>query len=146
MAWPNPQTAYLATGYTTIRWGTDGVMPVSSNGGTGGFGSFYIVESIRASDKVDTIYIEQGTGLEATRIQLWQGRRYTLTIVDDTGMTLPAPNTYVTVLDVIGGGATSYTCRVIDNGYSAARKVEGKRELTVEVLTLIELGGSLPEA
>ena len=147
MAWPNAQTAYLATGVTSIRWGTDGVLSTSANGnGSGGYAGFYTVESIRANDEVDTMYIEQGTGLKATRIQLWQGRRYTITVVDDVNMTLPAPNTYVTVVDIIGGGGTSYTCRVIDNGYNASRKVEGKRELTVEVLTLIELGGSVPEA
>ena len=96
--------------------------------------------------KLTRCILSRGTGLKATRIQLWQGRRYTITVVDDVNMTLPAPNTYVTVVDIIGGGGTSYTCRVIDNGYNAARKVEGKRELTVEVLTLIELGGSVPEA
>lgn len=154
MAWPNPQTAYLATGYTTIRWGSDGLMPVSSNGGSGGVlvnsgggGTIsYIVESIRANDRVDKVEIEQGTGLVATRIQLLQGRVYTLTVVDDTGMTLPVIGTYVTLLDVISGGSVTYTCRLLENGYNAARKVEGKREFTVEVLTLIELAGSLPAA
>ena len=154
MSWPNPQTAYLATGITTIRWGTDGVMantsPNGSGGGSiyasgaGGIG-YYTVESIRANDEVDTIYIEQGTGLKATRIQIWQGRRFTLTVVDDTLMTPPLPSTYVSIIDVMQGvDTTIFTARVIDNGYNTARKVEGKREITCEVLTLIELAGALP--
>ena len=61
MAWPNAQTAYLATGVTSIRWGTDGVLSTSANGnGSGGYAGFYTVESIRANDEVDTMYIEQG--------------------------------------------------------------------------------------
>jgi hypothetical protein len=151
MAWPPTSGAYSgafqATGYTTIRWGTDGVMNVvSPNGSSGGSYGFYIVESLRGNDEIENIYIEQGTGLKATRIQLWQGRRYVLTVVDDTGMTPPSPATYVALVDTVGAGASIYQFKVVDNGYNAARKVEGKREITAEYLTLIEGGGVPPEA
>ncbi|MDE2097605.1 MAG: hypothetical protein KGL39_10190 [Patescibacteria group bacterium] len=147
MAWPPAySTAFLGTGTTTIRWGTDGIMAnTSPNGSGGGVGGYYTVESIRANDELDTMYIEQGTGLRATRIQLIQGRRYVLTVVDDTNMTPPGASTYISLVDITGGGASIYQCRIIENGYNAARKVEGKRELTVEYLTLIEGGGTIPE-
>ena len=148
MAWPPSYTAaFLATGVTTIRWGTDGMMANSGvNGSGGGYGGYYTVESIRGNDEIENIYIEQGTGLKATRIQLWQGRRYVLTVVDDTGMTPPSPATYVALVDSVGAGASIYQFRVVDNGYNAARKVEGKREITAEYLTLIEGAGTPPEA
>ncbi len=98
-SWPPAYTAaFIGTGYTTIRWGTDGIMTTNSvfnsvtpntSGvlpGNGTYGGFYIVESIRGQDEIENIYIEQGTGLKATAIQLWQGRNYTLTVVDDTDL------------------------------------------------------------
>jgi hypothetical protein len=147
-AWPPAySSAFLAQGVTTIRWGTDGIMAnTSPNGSGGGYNGYYIVESIRGNDEIENIYIEQGTGLKATRIQLWQGRRYVLTVVDDTGMTAPAPATLISLVDTVGAGASTYQFRVVENGYNAARKVEGKREITAEYLTCIEGAGTPPEA
>lgn len=149
MAWPPAySTAFIGTGVTTIRWGTDGIMTNASPNGNaqGGYGGFYTVESIHGNDEIDTSYIEQGTGLKTTRIQLWQGRRYILTVVDDTNMTPPSPSSLISLVDTVGAGASTYSFRTIENGYNAARKVEGKRELTVEYLTCIEGGGTPPEA
>jgi hypothetical protein len=116
----------------------------TTNGTTGGYNGSYTVESIRPTDEIDTIYIEQGSGLKATRIQLWQGRRVTLTVVDDTGMNPPSPSTYVYIQDPLSGSSLQF--RVIENGYNAARKVEGKRDITAEYLTLIEGIGTVPPA
>ena len=151
MSWPptpNSAVGFLATGVTSIRWGTDGIMPnTSPNGSGGGYGGFYTVESMRSADEIDNIYIAQGSGLKATRIQLIQGRSYTITMVDDTFFTLTSASNYIELWDVISGGTVQYAnCRVTQNGYSANRGVEGKRELTVEVLTLIELNGAVPAA
>ena len=77
MAWPPAYTtAFLGTGVTTIRWGSDGIMSnAAPNGnGNGGFGGFFTLESIHGTDEYDTYYIKQGTGLNATRLQLKQGR------------------------------------------------------------------------
>lgn len=148
MAWPPAySTAFLGTGVTTIRWGSDGIMSNAfpNGNGQGGYAGFYTVESINGTDELDTIYIEQGTGLRATRIQLWQGRSYTITVVDDTNMIPPSAATYLSLVDTVGAGASIYQFRVINNGYNTARKVEGKREITCEYLTLIEGGGSPPE-
>lgn len=148
MAWPPAySSAFIGNGYTTIRWGTDGVMTNGSpNGSGGGFGGFYIVESIRGQDEQENIYIEQGTGLKATCITLWQGRNYTITVVDDASMTPPSPASFISLVDTVGAGASIYQFRVTSNGYNAARKVEGKREITAEYLTLIEGNGTPPEA
>jgi hypothetical protein len=148
MAWPPaPTTDFLTSGVTTIRWGTDGIMAnTSPNGSGGGFGGYYTIETIRGTDKVDTMYIEQGSGLEATRIQLIQGRRYTMTVVDDTNMTPPSFATKLSFEDTISGGAALYLFQLIENGDSTVRKAEHKRELTVEYLTCIEGAGTIPVA
>ena len=152
-SWPPAySSAFIGTGYTTIRWGTDGVMANSGVNGTGGgvqaagYTGFYIVESIRGQDEIDNTYIKQGTGLKATRIQLWQGRNYTITVVDDTLMTPPSPGSLISLVDTVGAGASTYQFRVTSNGYNASREVEGKREITCEYLTLIEGNGTPPEA
>ena len=116
------------------------------NGGGGGYLGFYTLESIRGTDEIENIYIEQGTGLKVTRIQLWQGRNYVLTVVDDTSMTPPGPGTSLSLVDTVSGGSVTYTFKVTSNGYNAARKVEGKREVTCEYLTCIEGGGTPPAA
>lgn len=155
MAWPIAYTsAFIGTGYTSIRWGSDGIMANTTPNGSGGgvlpgngtYGGFYIVESIRGQDEIENIYIEQGTGLKATAIQIWQGRNYTLTVVDDTNMTPPSPASLIRLVDTVSGGAQTYSFRVTANGYNAARKVEGKREITAEYLTLIEGNGTPPAA
>ena len=144
MAWPPAYSAaFIGTGVTTIKWGTDGIMPVQApNGSTGGFAGSYTIESIRPMDEVDTIYIAQGSGLKATRIQLWQGRKVTVTVVDDAGMTHPSPGSYVYIQDPMSTSFLQF--KVIENGYNAARQAEGKRDISAEYLTLIEGGGSVP--
>ena len=144
MSWPPAYSAaFIGTGVTTIKWGTDGILPVQApNGTSGGYGGSFTVESIRPADEIDTMYIEQGSGLKATRIQLWQGRKVTITVVDDTGYTHPSPGSTLYAQDPM---STAFlTFRVIENGYNAARKVEGKRDITAEYLTLIEGAGSVP--
>ena len=146
MAWPPAYSAaFIADGVTSIKWGTDGILANSSpNGYGGGYAGYYTVESCRPSDEIDTIYVEQGSGLKATRIELWQGRRITFTVLDDTGMTPPSPNSQITAVDPLSSSVLTF--RVIDNGYSAAPKTPGRREITAEYLTLIEGGGTVPPA
>lgn len=145
MAWPPAYSAaFIGSGSTSIKWGTDGIMAVSGNGTGGGVFGSYTVESIRPNDEIENIYIENGTGLKSTRIQLWQGRVVTLTVVDDLNMTPPSPNSQITLTDPMSG--VVYTFRVTANGTNNARKVEGKREITAEYLTNIEGGGTVPVA
>lgn len=145
MAWPPAYgAAFIGTGSTTIKWGTDGIMANGSpNGnGSGGVGGFYTIESVRPADEIENIYIEQGTGLKATRIQLMQGRQYVFTVVDDTNMTHPAMGNLIQAVDPMSTALLQF--RITQNGYSTQRKTEGKREVTAEYLTLIEGGGNIP--
>ena len=169
MSWPPAQSAaFITSGYTTIRWGTDGILANLNTSGTPGnpsnsgqilgsgsqgggvtvsnYGGFYIVESIRGNDEIENIYIEQGTGLKATRIQLVQGRKYVMTVVDDTNILPPFANSKVYIVDPLGSGGTIHflQCSVVENSENLARKVEGKREITVEYLTCIEGAGTVP--
>lgn len=133
-------------GVVTIRWGTDGIAANNAFGQNdgGGYNGQYIVESIRGEDKVSTSYIENANGIECNRIQLWHGRQYHLTVVDDTGMTPPAPGTLVALLDTMNGGYSLYKFVVITNGDNATAKTPHKRELLVEYLSAVEGGGAVP--
>jgi hypothetical protein len=139
----SPNFADLSNGLlTTVIWGTDGQGTIGSFSYSA-YGS-YIVTSGSDSKRVEEIDIEQGSGLEATRIQLIQGRRYTMTVVDDTNMTPPSFATKLSFEDTISGGAALYLFQLIENGDSTVRKAEHKRELTVEYLTCIEGAGTIP--
>lgn len=115
-----------------MQWGTDGILPNTS----------FIVKSIRSTDTQDVIYIENGTGLRAIRIQLWQGREIEITVVADDNFTHPSPETTLVVIDPLSG--TQMTFHTTANAYNAARKVEGERVISAVYDTLIEGGGSVP--
>lgn len=135
MAWPPAtSTAFLLQGVTTIKWGTDGIW-------TG-----YTVVSCTPNDEVETLYVENGTGLKSTRIILWQGRRMNITVVDDTTITPPTPGSTVTLANIISSttGSTNLTFRIVENSYNAARKEAGQRVLVAEYLTNIEGSGVVP--
>ena len=147
MSWPPAYTAsFIGSGATTIKWGTDGIINVGNIGvgNSGGVFGAYTVVSCRPSDEIDTQYIEQGSGLKATRIMLWQGRRITFTVVDDTGFTPPSPNSQIQALDPLSGSLLTF--RVVDNGSTASRKTEAQREITAEYLTMIEGANTVPPA
>lgn len=121
MAWPNnPSGQYTANGVASIKWGTHGMMS-------------YIVKSVSSKDIIERIPIENGTGLIATKVLLWQGREIDITLIDDPNITTPpGPDTVVTLIDPMSNVSTNV--RVIDNNYNAARKQEGERVIKAEVL------------
>lgn len=140
MAWPPSSGSYGTGLYITangpvIRWGTDGINPFAN--------SALIVISCTPADEIETLYVENGTGLKAVRIILWQGRRVNFTVVDDSTITPPTPGQTITYSDPLSG-ATFATFRVIENSYNAARKEPGQRVITTEFLTMVEGAGSTP--
>ncbi len=95
-------------------------------------------------DIFETIYIENGIGLRATRIGLVQGREMELTVVDDTSFSPPTYNTQLTLTDPLSSAVMVFS--VIDNSYNANRKQEGDRVMRVVFDTLIEGAGTIPPA
>src|ERR1700722_14199047 len=143
MAWPPAYSqSLIGSGVTSLRWGTDEMLIKTPPNSVTPDSGFFVVENIRAADEIETIYIENGSGPKATRIQLWQGRNVGMTVVDDTKMTPPNPNSFIRLSDPLSTNVLLF--RVINNGSNAARKVEAKREITAEYLTLIEGHGSTP--
>lgn len=135
MAWPPvPSTSFLTTS-TTVQWGTDGIW-VNPSGG------YYIVKSIRSMDTQEVIYIENGTGLRAIRIQLWQGREVEITVVATSDFVHPSPESAVQVVDPLSGEVLTF--RSTANAYNASRKQEGERVISAVYDTLIEGAGSPP--
>jgi hypothetical protein len=135
MPWPpSPNAAFLMQGITTIKWGTDGLY------------STYIVKSMTPTDEIEVIYIENGTGLKSTRIDLAQGRQWDITVIDDTSIVPPRINTNITIVDPLGvmsgGNGTNITARVIGKNGQAARKQEADLIIRAEYLTNIEGAGT----
>lgn len=136
-------------GITTLVWGTGGALQTPAPSPTFAGEGSYIVESIDESEKAEQEYGTNGTGIECWRMTLKHGKRWNITVTDDTTMTPPGVNTTVSVLDYLlspanstqggGGGKTVfYTARVLSNDYRAARKAAGQRVLMVENLTLVD--------
>ena len=133
MAWPPSPNTYFAiesAAGLTLKWGTDGIY------------SAYVVVSCSPSDEIENLYVENGTGMKVVRIQLWQGRRINITVVDDTTISTPLPGSLIALVDPLAG--SSYNFRLIDNSYNAARKEAGQRVMVCEYLTMIEGSGSVP--
>ena len=133
MAWP-PASSINSTGLgyegslpTTLAWGTDGLYPG------------VIVTSVRDSQMIEEIKIDNGSGITATQIILKDGEQYEITVIDDRSITWPSSGTTVTLYSPLftGGSATSVTFIVVDNAYAAARKAAGERTLLCKKYTLI---------
>lgn len=126
----NVNTGYRSDGLTTLVWGTGNA--INSN---------YIVLSIDESEKTETYYVENGTGIEAARIMLTQGRRWNLTVIDNSSVTPPVFGSTVSLwthsLQSSNANALA-TAVVINNDVRAARKTEGQRVLQCENLTLVD--------
>lgn len=140
MADITPTTYTKIEGTTTIRWGTSPI-------------GYLIVESANQKVLAENIKLPNGAGLTTTRIQIVDGVQWDITVRDDT-QTAPSTlliGTRVTVYDYAGhfsdspggfvttnGTGVTRSARVIDNGYNAALKTEGKRTITLEFLNLVE--------
>lgn len=142
MAWPSSQSVgYSATGNTTIRWGTDGLLtspaPATGVNGTG----FYVVTKFSQKQQVEVIKLPNGSGITTTRIILTDGLDWNITVRDESTMTPPMAGSTVTIVDaggMISSARAAYSATIIDNNYEAPPKQAGERTLTVERLRLIE--------
>ncbi len=132
MAWPpteNTANTYYRRGttITTLAWGTDTIYAA------------VIVKSIKSSEMVEEIKIENGTGLTAVLVGLKDGTQVEITVEDDRAVTFPDFMTTVTLLDPrpASAGGTSTLFQVISNDFSGARKQNGERTILAKKYTLI---------
>lgn len=125
----NIAAGYLAEGLTTIVWGTTGMSQ--------GFLSGYIVKTIRPSERVEELRVENGVGLTATEILLLDGYDVEVTVVDDTTQIPPASGLVVSL--VVPFQTTLLNFIIVNNSYNAARKQEGERVFLARAFTLISL-------
>lgn len=138
MAWPTVSAGYSASGVTTIRWGTDGMLnsPKPASG-------YYVVTKFSEKQQVENIKLPNGTGITTTRILLTDGIDWNITVRDDSTMTPPTVGSTIQIVDAgymapsPNAGAALWAT-VIDNNYEAAPKQAGERTITVERLRLIE--------
>ena len=148
MAWPTTgagtlATGYLATGVTTIVWGT--VDLLANIGGVAMSGSLGVVTRFSERPIVDNIKLPQGDGLTSTRVQIIDGNQWDITVRDDSRIT-KRPKIGNTVLiydaagfitDGAGGTPTSYIATIVEANYEVAPKQAAEFTITVENLTLI---------
>ena len=129
-----PITFNLASGIgkagtlpSTLAWGTDGIY------------TSVIVKSIRASQMIEEIKIENGSGLTVTQILINDGDEVEITVEDDRSITWPMPGSPVTLINPQPNGTsgTSELFQVISNNFSGARKQNGERTIHVKRYTLI---------
>jgi hypothetical protein len=140
-AWPTTgagslSTGVLASGVTTIRWGTKGI---GQNTG------WLTVLRFAQKTMAENIKLPNGDGVTATRVLIVDGQQWDLTVRDDTAIVPPQVGDSVTVVDaggLIGGTAAdavkTYTATVVDSGFDTAPKQAGERVITVENLLLVE--------
>lgn len=140
-AWPTTgagslSTGVLATGVTTIRWGTKGL---GQNTGW--------LTVLRFSQKTltENIKLPNGDGVTSTRIQIVDGQQWDITVRDDTALVPPQVGDSITVVDaagLIGGLAAdavkTYSATVVESGFDTAPKQAGERTVTVENLLLVD--------
>lgn len=140
--WPSAQSVgYAATGNTSIRWGTDGLLTSPSPGGTVNGTGYYVVSKFSQKQLAEVIKLPNGTGITTTRIILTDGNDWNITVRDESGMIPPTVGTPVTIVDaggLISSYRGSYAATVVDSNYEAAPKQAGERTITVERLRLIE--------
>jgi hypothetical protein len=112
---------------TLLAWGTE-VMWTS-----------VIVKTVRASQMIEEVRIEQGSGLTATDVLIYDGDEMEMTCVDDRSITWPLAGGTVTLINPQpnGTGGTSELFQVINNNYTTARKVEGERTVLAKKYLLI---------
>jgi hypothetical protein len=132
MAWPI--SFNLSNGV-----GKAGTLPSLLAWGTDGMYTSVIVKTIRASQMIEEVKIEQGSGLTATDILIYDGDEVELTVVDDRAITFPLAGGTVTLVNPQpnGTGGTSELFQVINNNYTTARKVEGERTMLCKRYLLI---------
>jgi hypothetical protein len=148
MAWPTTgagtlASGYLATGVTTIIWGSLDLL--ANIGGVAMSGALGVVTRFSERPLVDNIKLPNGDGLTSTRVQIIDGTHWEVTVRDDSRITVrPKIGNTVLIYDAAGfisagagGTPTSYIATVVEANYEAAPKQAAEFTITVENLTLI---------
>jgi hypothetical protein len=121
----------MVQGVTTLRWGTNGLF------------ANVIVEAAEEEEDVEEVYIEQSSAVKSTRFLIKHGKTYTFVVADDTTIFAaggPTAGTAISLTDMLASGSTVVraTGVVTKPRYTAARKAEGKRIITVSDMTLVD--------
>ena len=147
MAWPTTSTnttaGYSASGITTIRWGTRGVLTKIGSQSLGSNPtSVGIVTRFNQKQIVDNSKMSNGDGLTVTRVQIIDGAQWDVTVRDDTTITQrPVVGATCVIVDgmgYIGSVGATDDAVVVEASYDIAPKQAGEFSLTLENLRLIE--------
>lgn len=132
-------TGYLASGVTTIRFGTEGLLQSPKPAG------YYTVLRFNEQTLVTQQKLPNGNAITSTRILLVDGQKWDLTVRDDTQMTPPQVGDSVTLVDAGGlvagttaGAITTYVATVCESGWETSPGQAGERILSCENLLLVD--------
>ncbi len=143
MAWPPTQgtSTFIARGsaISTLAWGTDGLIANTTIGASTTTNiSGAIVKSMRPTQMVSEVPIENGTGLTAVSVNLIDGDQIELVCEDDRDITWPSYMSIITLYNPRVTGAVAFTAfQVMSNDYNTGRKQNGERTLLLKRYTLI---------
>jgi len=140
-------TGYVASGVTTIRWGSGELVTSINTVATSV--TIGIVTRFNEAALAENMKFPNGNGVTITRVLIVDGTKWDVTIRDDTGLSgsagigRPKIGTAVVIVDAGGlvpGGTAGlkYTSTVVEGGYDTAPKQPGEITFTVEALILIE--------
>jgi len=133
VSWPpsrNIQNGLGAVGSppSALAWGSEGLW------------SGLIVKSLRATEMVQELNIENGTGLTSVNIILFDGDQIEITVQDDRNVTFVRTGGIITtILNPLpnGAAATAENFQVVNSSYSAQQKQNGERSFTCKKYLLI---------
>ena len=115
----------------TYAQGVNSILPSLVGFGTDGLYPGIIVKSARPSKMIEEVKWENGSGLTAGQIILFDGDIMELDCIDDRNVTWPQPGTTVTLYNPLPNGtaATQEVYMTLNNNYNAVQKQPGERTL-----------------
>ena len=116
---------------TTYAMGANSSLPSLIGFGTDGIYPNVIVKSARPSKMIEEVKWENGSGLTAGQVLLYDGDLMELDVIDDRAVTWPQPGTPVTLYNPQPNGTFAPTelYMTVNNNYNAVQKQPGERTL-----------------
>lgn len=131
MSYPTQTSWPPAFSMSTYAMGINSSLPNLVGFGTDGLYPNVIVKNARPSKMIEEVKWENGSGLTAGQILLYDGDVMEMDVIDDRSVTWPSPGTTVTLYNPLpnGSAAVQEVYMTLNNNYNAVQKQPGERTL-----------------
>ena len=131
MSYPTQTSWPPVFNMASYAMGVNSSLPNLVGFGTDGILAGVIVKTARPSKMIEEVKWENGSGLTAGQVLLYDGDLMELDVIDDRSITWPQPGTPVTLNNPQPNGtySTVEVYMMINNNYSAVQKQPGERTL-----------------